>query len=38
MPLNKENFNEGEYCSNNKDVYREILPNAARTEDEEEQR
>lgn len=29
MSLNKENFNEGEYCSNDKDVYREILRNAA---------
>lgn len=31
MSLNKENFNEGEYCSKNKDVYREILPNAVST-------
>lgn len=28
MPLNKVNFNEGEYCSKDKDVYWEILPKA----------
>jgi len=28
MSLNKENFNEGEYCSTDKDVYREVLHNA----------
>lgn len=33
MSLNKENFNQAEYCSNDRDIYSEILPNAVSTKE-----
>lgn len=33
MSLNKENFNQGEYYRNDRDIYREILSNAVSTKE-----